>query len=162
MIFMTSNIGMHGSQNTVGFLERQGTPQERRNVRTAQAMQKLRDVLPLEFLNRIDEIFLFEKLNQDSLMKITERQIQLLSERSRQIGISLEYDSQAVAMIAGCPETERYGARPIRRFLTQEIESPLSRMWLHGQIHDGDTVRITTNPASHELALERKTAERVC
>ncbi|MDE5884026.1 MAG: ATP-dependent Clp protease ATP-binding subunit [Oscillospiraceae bacterium] len=156
MIFMTSNIGMHQNQNAVGFLERKGAQAEQ-EIRKTQAMQTLREVLPLEFLNRIDEIFLFEKLNQDSLIKITERQIRLLSERSRQIGISLEYDPQAVTMIANCPETERYGARPIRRFLMQEIESPLSRMWLHGQIHTGDTVMITAN----QDKLELKTVEHV-
>ena len=150
MIFMTSNIGMHQNQNTVGFLEKQ-------TERKTPAMQQLREVLPLEFLNRIDEIFVFEKLNQDSLIKITERQIRLLSERSRQMGISLEYEPEAITMIASCPETQRYGARPIRRFLMQEIENPLSRMWLNGQIHAGDTVVITAN----QDKLELKTAEHV-
>lgn len=150
MIFMTSNIGMHQNHNTVGFLETQAQKQ-------AQAMASLREALPLEFINRIDEILVFQQLSQESLMKITERQMQSLSERSEQIGVHLEYESEAIQIIANCPETARYGARPIRRFLTQEIESPLSRMWLHGQLHAGDTVIVT----AQDKKLTLKTTERV-
>ncbi|MDE6004337.1 MAG: ATP-dependent Clp protease ATP-binding subunit [Oscillospiraceae bacterium] len=150
MIFMTSNIGMHKNYHTVGFLESKAQKQ-------AQAIQTLQEVLPLEFLNRIDEILVFQKLNQESLIKITENQLQLLVERSKQMGIYLEYESKAIQMIANCPETKQYGARPIRRFLTQEIESPLSRMWLHGQLHAGDTVIITAQDGK----LQLKIAERV-
>ncbi len=150
MIFMTSNIGMHKNHHTVGFLESQAQKQ-------AQAIHTLQEVLPLEFLNRIDEILVFEKLSQESLIKITERQLNLLAERSQQMGIYLEFETKAIQMIANCPETTRYGVRPIRRFLTQEIESPLSRMWLHGQLHTGDTVIIT----AQDEKLLLKIAERV-
>ena len=150
MIFMTSNIGMHKNHHTVGFLESRVQQQ-------AQAISFLKEVLPLEFLNRIDEILVFQKLSQESLIKITERQLNLLAKRSKQMGVHLEFEPEAIQIIANCPETKLYGARPIRRFLTQEIESPLSRMWLHNQLHAGDTVIITV----HNEKLQLKTTERV-
>ena len=150
LIFMTSNIGMHEKYSPVGFLEQA-------SQKKAYALQSLQKVLPPELINRIDEIFVFDNLNHENLMKISEIQIQKLAERIQQIGISLEYDADAVRYVADCPETAQYGARPIRRFLIQEVESPLSRMWLHGQLQKGDTVFLTVQ----ENQIQLKIAERV-
>ncbi|MBR1555805.1 MAG: ATP-dependent Clp protease ATP-binding subunit [Oscillospiraceae bacterium] len=148
LIFMTSNLGMHEIQNTVGFLE---------HSRQNQAVSVLKKTLPPELINRIDEILVFENLSHESLMQIAERQLDTLAERTMQNGIALEYDSNAVEWIASCPDTAQYGARPIRRLLTQEIENPLSRMWLHDEIRKGDTVFITVQ----DDKLELKIMERV-
>ncbi|MBR1528536.1 MAG: ATP-dependent Clp protease ATP-binding subunit [Oscillospiraceae bacterium] len=145
MIFLTSNLGMHENQNTMGFLEDQNQQQKR-------AVQTLKQKLSPELLNRIDEILVFEKLSPESLMKIAERQIQMLAERIAQNQIILEYDYSAIQVIADCPETAQYGARPIRRFITQELENPLSGMWLHGELQKGDTVFITAE--HHQLAIK--------
>ena len=145
MIFMTSNLGMHENQNTMGFLENQ-------NQKHQQAVQTLKQKLPPELLNRIDEILIFEKLSPESLLLIAERQMQMLAERMTQNHIILEYDHSAVQVIADCPETNQYGARPVRRFITQELENPLSRMWLHGELRKGDTVFITAE--QHQLAIK--------
>ncbi len=150
LIFLTSNLGMHGSQKTVGFLEQQNQKQE-------QALQALKQKLPPELINRMDEILVFENLTPESLLRIAERQLTLLAGRTAQNGIILEYDNAAVRLIAGCPGTEQYGARPIRRFLTQEIENPLSRMWLHDELQKGDTVFLTASGDK----LELKIAEQV-
>ena len=77
-------------------------------------------------------------------MKIAELQLLQLAERIAQQGITFTYDYSAVQIVASCPETEQYGARPIRRFLIQEIENPLSRMWIHGEIRKGDYIFLST------------------
>ena len=149
MIFMTSNLGMHENQNTMGFLENQ-------NQKHQKAVQVLKQTLPPELINRIDEILSFENLSQESLLKIAERQMQMLAERIAQNQIFLQYDQNAVQVIAGCPETAQYGARPVRRFITQELENPLSRMWLHGELHKGDTVFVTAENHKLEIKLTEK------
>ena len=133
LIFMTSNIGMHETQSSVGFLEQ-------KQQKKSQALEALKRTLPPELINRIDEILVFNNLTQEHLEKIAERQLNLLAERLLQNEIVLDYDKSAVKLISTCPETAQYGARPIRRFLTQEIENPLSRMWLHRKLQKGDIV----------------------
>ncbi len=150
LIFMTSNLGMHENQPSVGFLEQEQQEQK-------QAVQALKKTLPPELINRIDEILVFHKLTQEHLEKIAERQLDLLAERLLQNEILLEYDQSAVKMISSCPETAQYGARPIRRFLTQEIENPLSRMWLHSELQKGDIVFVT----AEENQLSLKVTEQV-
>ena len=150
LIFMTSNLGMHEIPSSVGFLEQKNQVQEH-------ALQSLKKTFPPELINRIDEILIFKNLKQEHLEKIAERQLNQLAERLLQNEIFMEYDDSAVKVISSCPETAQYGARPVRRFLTQEIENPLSRMWLHGKLRKGDIVFVTAE--ENQLAL--KITERV-
>ncbi|MCR5717770.1 MAG: AAA family ATPase, partial [Oscillospiraceae bacterium] len=133
MIFLTSNIGMHKTAAGVGFLS--GTKTD--------SMDTLRQTLPPELLNRMDEILLFSPLSSESLREIAQVQLRTLCERSQELGVQLQFDESVVRAAAACPDTVRYGARPIRRFLTQEVESPLSRLWLHGELHSGDSVMLS-------------------
>ncbi len=146
LIFMTSNLGMHENTNAVGFLEFQ-------NQRQAKAVSALKKFLPPELLNRIDEILVFENLSPESLRKIAQKQLSMLAERMMQNEIILSYDDSAVNWIASCPGTEQYGARPVRRLLTQEIENPLSRMWLHDELRKGDTVFLTAEKNKLQLRV---------
>ena len=135
MIFLTSNIGMHDSSGSVGFLQS--------DTKDTKALEHLRGVLPPELLNRMDEVLLFAPLSQESLCSIARNQLDALTERAAGVGITLHYDESAVLAAADSPDTRRYGARPIRRRLTQEIESPLSQLWLRGEVKAGDTVEVT-------------------
>lgn len=133
LICLTSNLGMHQSGSSVGFLG--GTERD--------AAEALRGTLPPELIGRMDEILTFSALTEADLAQIAERQLAAIAERTLTLGITLRYDDKAVQNAASFPETRRYGARPIRRYLTQQVESPLSRMWLRGELHRGDTVCLT-------------------
>ena len=135
MIFMTSNIGMHEQTANLGFL-----PGMSGNAR---ALDRLRGVLPPELINRMDEILVFSELTSDSLQKIASRQLAALSERTAELGVTLDIDESVVQAAASCPDTGRYGARPIRRWITQNVESPLSHLWLKGELHAGDCVLLS-------------------
>ena len=134
MIFLTSNIGMHEQAAGLGFLP--GTAENR-------ALDALRGTLPPELLNRMDEVVVFSPLAPESLREIARRQLERIAERARELGVTLVYDEEAVEAAAACPDTRRYGARPIRRYLTQNVESPLSHLWLRGEVHHGDSVCVT-------------------
>ncbi len=137
MIFMTSNLGMHETTQSVGFIQRSETVQR--------APEALRKALPAELLNRMDEILTFSRLSEESLAAIARRQLAEVAERADRMGLTLHFSEDAIRTAASCAETREYGARPIRRFITREVENPLSRMWLKGEIHAGDHVQITGN-----------------
>ena len=144
-IFLTSNLGMHEKSNGMGFLEKQSDNH-------AGALETLKKTLSPELIGRMDEILCFEKLSHESLCAIAERQLQQIAERTREMEITLSYDRQAVETVASCPDTANYGARPLRRYLTQNVESPLSHLWLNGEIHSGDTVLLTAE--QNQLSLK--------
>lgn len=150
MIFLTSNLGMHDTRANLGF---GAGPDDRERK-----LEALRGVLPPELLNRMDEILLFAPLEETSLCTIARRQLESLCERAGEIGVTLSFDESAVQLAASCPDTKRYGARPIRRFLTQEAESPLSRMWLRGELHRGDEVLLTAEPGASAFRMKVTTS----
>ena len=128
MLFLTSNIGAAGEGCALGF----GSSIADRS------MDALRKTLPPELINRMDEILVFESLSPVHLGRIAGQRLAEVAERAAGMGITLTATEAAVEAIAGCPETRRYGARPIRRMIMQEVENPLSRMWLDGSLHAGD------------------------
>ena len=143
LIFLTSNIGMHQRTASAGFLGGEQAP----------GTEALRQTLPPELIGRMDEILEFSPLTQEDLAVIARRQLNALAERAAALGITLQFDEHAVQAAASDPETRRYGARPIRRFLTQHVESPLSRMWLRGEVHAGDTVCLFCEGAELKLRV---------
>ncbi len=137
LIFMTSNIGMHEMRSSLGFTQIQSAAAQ------AETPEALRRALPPELLNRMDEILTFERLDPQSLAVIARQQMEKVCERAAAMGLTLTISEEAAQAAASCSETRQYGARPIRRFITREVENPLSRMWLCGEIHEGDSVFVT-------------------
>ncbi len=134
LIFMTSNIGMHEKRSSLGFT---------RTAAESRAPEALQRTLPPELRGRMDEILTFERLDADNLAIIAKRQMEKVRERAAAMGLSLSISEEATYAAAVCSETREYGARPIRRFITHEVENPLSRMWLSGELHAGDSVCVT-------------------
>ncbi len=147
MIFLTSNAGMHRNGAGVGFL-----PQPPGET----AKDALKDVLSPELRNRIDEVIVFSPLSAESLRAIAQRELREAAARAGQLGLTLEVSEEAAALAAACPETAQYGARPIRRFVTQEVENPLSRMWLAGELRPGDCATVAVREG--RIALVKRGA----
>jgi ATP-dependent Clp protease ATP-binding subunit ClpB len=137
MIFLTSNARMHETAKSVGFLQREDAPE------LGAAPESLRRFLPPELINRMDEILTFSPLSMESLTGIARLQLAEVAERAGQLGITLTVTEDAVSAAAACRDTAQYGARPIRRFIIREVENPLSRMWLRGELHSGDCVEVS-------------------
>ena len=142
LVFMTSNLGMH-EQGSAGFVQNPPTRQE--------ALAPLRRVLPPELIGRMDEVLVFSPLSPESLQRIAAMQLTKIASRAAVRGVQLQFDEAAAAAAAACPEAGRYGARPIRSFLTQQVENPLSRMWLSGELQSGDSLLVTANAGVLEL-----------
>ena len=130
VIIMTSNIG---SQY---ILEQEQT----REARERLVMDALRSHFRPEFLNRVDEIIIFDRLSEDDLKKIVEIQLRHLTKRLEQQKITLELSDSAKALLAREGYDPVYGARPLRRVIQKEILDPLSINILEGKVREGQTV----------------------
>lgn len=107
-----------------------------------------------EFLNRLDEIVLFEALTVDELAQIVELQVAELGRRLRERRLSLEVSDGARAWLAMSGFDSAYGARPLRRLVQREIGDRLAKSILSGDIADGDTVLVDTAADVDELTIE--------
>ncbi|MET3920837.1 ATP-dependent chaperone ClpB [Arthrobacter sp. UYEF20] len=107
-----------------------------------------------EFLNRLDEIVLFDALTVDELARIVELQVAELSRRLHGRRLSLEVTDGARAWLAMSGFDPVYGARPLRRLVQKEIGDRLAKAILVGEIADGDTVLVDTAADVEELTVE--------
>jgi ATP-dependent Clp protease ATP-binding subunit ClpB len=131
VIIMTSNIGSQ-------FI----TEEESREARSRLVMDALRGHFRPEFLNRVDEIIIFDRLTEDDLKKIVDIQLRRLSKRLEQQKITLDLSDSAKALLAREGYDPVYGARPLRRTIQKEILDPLSIDILEGKVCEGQTVHI--------------------
>ncbi|WP_427129021.1 ATP-dependent chaperone ClpB [Pseudarthrobacter sp. S9] len=107
-----------------------------------------------EFLNRLDEIVLFDALTVDELARIVELQVAELSGRLHGRRLSLDVSDGARAWLAMSGFDPAYGARPLRRLVQREIGDRLAKAILAGEIADGDTVLVDTAADVDELTIE--------
>jgi ATP-dependent Clp protease ATP-binding subunit ClpB len=131
VIIMTSNIGSQ-------FI----TEEESREARSRLVMDALRQHFRPEFLNRVDEIVIFDRLTEDDLKKIVEIQLRRLTKRLEQQKITLDLSDSAKALLAREGYDPVYGARPLRRTIQKEILDPLSIDILEGKVREGQTIRV--------------------
>ncbi len=108
------------------------------NIRTAEDMA---DRFRPEFLNRIDEIVVFEALSREQLASIVEMQLRRLNERLAERGLTLELTDGARELIAEAGWDPAYGARPLKRAIQRLLENPLALRLLEGEFREGDTIR---------------------
>jgi ATP-dependent Clp protease ATP-binding subunit ClpB len=106
-----------------------------------------------EFLNRLDEVVLFDPLSVEELSRIVELQVKELGERLKGRRLNLEVTEGARAWLAVSGFDPAYGARPLRRLVQREIGDRLAKAILAGDIADGDTVLVDTAPDLMELTM---------
>src|SRR5437870_3536330 len=132
VIIMTSNIG---SQY---IMEEEQSSEARRRL----VIDALRAHFRPEFLNRVDEIIIFDRLSEEDLKKIVEIQLRHLTKRLEQQKIRLELSDSAKTLLAHEGYDPVYGARPLRRVIQREILDPLSIDILDGKVREGQTAYV--------------------
>ncbi len=135
LIIMTSNVG---AEMLVAQSEGENVEQVRDFV-----LAELRSKFRPEFLNRLDDIVLFQRLQRDQMTQIVEIQLKRLEELLADRKIALELDEAAKAWLAERGYEPAYGARPLKRVIQRYLQDPLAEMLLGGSIRDGETVRVT-------------------
>ena len=160
VLIMTSNLGASEMQEgkSLGFSDKSTANMEsdERILRTVERI--LKQHYPPEFLNRIDEIIAFRKLNDMHLIEITNKLLRELSERLLTLGITADFTDAAVAAIASEGKDPRYGARPLRKVITRRIEDPISEAILQGSIAKGS--RISIDYASNDFSVENVSPDK--
>jgi ATP-dependent Clp protease ATP-binding subunit ClpB len=131
VIIMTSNIGSQ-------FI----TEEESSENRSRLVMDALRAHFRPEFLNRVDDIIIFDRLTENDLKRIVEIQLARLTKRLEQQKITLELSDRAKAFIVREGYDPVYGARPLKRVIQKQILDPLSLDILDGKFHDGQVIRV--------------------
>ena len=119
------------------------------NIRSA---EQLRDHFRPEFLNRIDEIVVFDALGKEQLADIAELQLERLRSRLAERKLSLELTDAAKEVLAEAGWDPTYGARPLKRALQRLVENPLAQRLLQGEFAEGDTIRVDAQ--NGELVFE--------
>jgi ATP-dependent Clp protease ATP-binding subunit ClpB len=120
------------------------------NIRSAEQM---REHFRPEFLNRIDEIVVFDELSREQIAEIVEHQLERLRERLAERGIVLELTDAAKEALVEAGWDPAYGARPLKRAIQRLVENPLALRLLEGDFGDGDAIRV--DAVDGELVFER-------
>lgn len=135
IIIMTSNVGaskITDRKAALGFGEN-GEEDEDKDIESL-VMADLKKTFKPEFLNRIDEIIVFNQLQKDDIKEIARRMLKTLKKRLLDLDIDAEFTEDAIAELAEVGFDKDYGARPLRRAIQQKIEDPLSELLLEEKI----------------------------
>jgi ATP-dependent Clp protease ATP-binding subunit ClpB len=152
IIIMTSNLG---SQEILSFQEKGGAYEKMKEGVLALLKQHFRP----EFLNRVDEIIVFHALERAQIRKITVLLLQRLAARLAQtVGCTLQWDEQAVTYLANKGYEPSFGARPLKRVLQQEVETPLSRKVVNTEVKQRDLITLKGNAAGLSFHVEQTSA----
>ncbi len=154
IVIMTSNIGSPRILEYRGTFAGEGFERMKETV-----LEELRGHFRPEFLNRVDEIIVFHALTEEHLKQIVEIQLGSLRKRLADRHIDLELTDRARGHLVRSGYDPSYGARPLKRAIQREIETPLARRILGGEVRDGHHVVVDVDPAGH-LVFESKTASR--
>lgn len=144
IIIMTSNVGARlitEKQSSLGFNSENENAEESEKKDIKELVTgELRKVFRPEFLNRVDDIIVFNKLNKDEIKQIAVKMLKTLENRLYKMNIKISFTDNAISEIADKGFDENYGARPLRRAIQNEIEDPLSEQMLEGKVKDGAVV----------------------
>jgi len=144
IIIMTSNLGSHVIQKTQG------------DERDRQVMELLRQAFKPEFLNRVDEIVIFNNLSLEHLKTIVDIQLVLLRKRLQERKLAIELSDKALDFIVNHGYDPVYGARPLKRAIQRHIQDGLALNILEGKFKEGDIIKIDTDKRGSGLVFEKK------
>ncbi|MFL5245086.1 MAG: ATP-dependent chaperone ClpB [Gemmataceae bacterium] len=149
IIIMTSNVGSDRILNYQGTGRGGGFEHLE-----AAVLDELRKRFRPEFLNRIDEIIVFHRLSEEDLKRIVEIQLGRLRQRLADRHIELELTDAAKTHLVRTGYDPAYGARPLKRTIQREIETPLGRLILQGEVRDNSLVQVDYDSRSGQLAFK--------
>ena len=141
VLVMTSNLGArHFHQKTrLGFSSRPASDAE---VLEQAVLDEARRTFTPEFLNRLDAALVFHPLDGNTLAAITRQLLSQTGERLSALGIGLQVEDEAVALLAQQGQNRDYGARPLRRTIAAQVEDPAADLMLEGCLKKGDTLQV--------------------
>ena len=146
VIIMTSNLGTTElGRETIGFRRGVDTQSDRDKLRDS-VEEALKQAFRPEFLNRIDEIVIFDPLTQEQIQTIVGLMMDEVDKRLEEQGVTAKLTAEARAWLAKEGFDPTFGARPLRRAIQRYVENPLSKEILTGNFQEGDHVVVDVGP----------------
>jgi ATP-dependent Clp protease ATP-binding subunit ClpB len=123
-------------------------------------MQVVRGAFRPEFLNRLDEILVFQRLTREQMTVIVDIQLERLRRMLADRKIMLVLDDKARTWLGDAGYDPVYGARPLKRVIQRNLQNPLAQLLLEGRIMDGDTVEVTASADGLEIVPVHTAGDR--
>ncbi|MEE1280617.1 MAG: ATP-dependent Clp protease ATP-binding subunit [Oscillospiraceae bacterium] len=145
VIIMTSNVGARmitENIKSLGFSAGDSTAADEEKVRES-VLAELKKTFRPEFLNRVDDIIVFHKLSAENICEIARNMLSSVAERTKALGIEVSFSQEAIDAIADKGFDPVYGARPLRRAITSQIEDLISEQILSGAVKEGEAIVIS-------------------
>ncbi len=162
IIIMTSNIGSRQLKEFgqgVGFTTQAKAQQLEGNARTVIETALKRAFAP-EFLNRIDDVIVFNSLNREDIFRIIDIELKELFDRLNTMGYQVRLTDDAKDFIADKGFDPNFGARPLNRAIQKYLEDPIAEEILKGELHEGDTLEVDYNKENMEIEVRISKPEK--
>ena len=162
IIIMTSNIGARKLKDFgtgVGFGTSAQKSQASANARSV-IENALKKAFAPEFLNRIDDVVVFNVLEKEDINKIIDIELEKLLGRIKELGYTLKLSKKAKDFIADKGFDQQYGARPLKRAIQKYIEDALAEEIIKSQIQEGDTIKMDLDKNTSELTIKVERSEK--
>jgi len=155
VIIMTSNLGARQVKdfgNGVGFGTESMKSQESKNIKNT-IEKSLKKAFSPEFLNRVDEIVIFNSLEKEDLKKIISIELDKLKNRLKDLGYSLKISSKALSFLCEKGFDKKYGARPLKRAIQNYVEDLIAEEIVKSKIKEGSSIKIDHDSKSLKLKI---------
>lgn len=157
IIIMTSNIGaglITDKPRHLGFAGAGTAADEDYNEIRERVMGELKKAFRPEFLNRIDETIVFHRLNEENIRSITVLMLETLKKRLKANNITVEFSDDAIALIAKAGYDPIYGARPLRRAISSQLENLFAEHMLDNKVKSGDSVLVEAEDGKFKIVVK--------
>ncbi len=158
VIIMTSNIGARQLSDFgtgVGFGTKAKT-ENKTELQMSVIQAALKKAFAPEFLNRIDDIIMFNSLEKEDIYKIIDIELKSLFNRIEELGYAIELTNEAKDFVADKGFDPKFGARPLKRALQKQLEDPLAESIINSELQEGDKILVKLDKESNELKMEVK------
>ena len=163
VIIMTSNVGARKIQDFgtgIGFATASSL-EKQKELAASVLKNALSSQFAPEFLNRIDDVIIFDSLKKEDIQKIIEVEVADLYERVSENGYTLELTQAAKDFIVDKGYDEKYGARPLHRMIQSHVEDLVAEAYIDNKVQDGDHLVITHDPGAEELRIINEDSSQI-
>ncbi len=164
IIVMTSNVGVRPVEldKTLGFRDTRqdvSAPKTYEMMKTRMLDEMKKSFRP-EFLNRVDEIIVFQHLKKEEILQIADLYLKRVNEQAVSMGITIDLSDAVKSLLVDKGYDPNMGARPLRRAVQRYIEDPLSEEMLQGKFHEGDAIMADIDPEDAEKIVFKKIVKK--
>jgi ATP-dependent Clp protease ATP-binding subunit ClpC len=152
VVIMTSNVGakvIGENKQSLGFMGSSNETEDKKKL----VLNELKQVFKPEFINRIDDTIIFNKLSKDDIGKICVNMLDELKKRASALGLELDFDESVIGKLAELGFNDKYGARPLRRVITTQIEDMLAQRIVENNYKSGETVKLEVRVKDEEFLV---------